>query len=189
MLIDAPPLVQEALAEILIAQLYRRRPSREARECYRAYVLSPAVIRRSERLRGQRASKRLLPARGRCFDLEPIFDNLNQRFFQGALPRPRLGWSMRPSRTVLGHYDQAHNSITISQRLDSPAVPRSAVEFLVFHEMLHMKYPLERRGLRRVIHSAEFRKVEEKFPRYREVRQAIRRLGTESRALTRRTPG
>ena len=38
---DAPLLVLEALAEILLCKVYRRRASREARECYLAYVLKP----------------------------------------------------------------------------------------------------------------------------------------------------
>ena len=39
----APSIVNEALAEILLARLFRRRPSREARACYLAYVMNPSV--------------------------------------------------------------------------------------------------------------------------------------------------
>jgi hypothetical protein len=177
-LAEAPPLVLEALAEILLARVYGRRPSREARECYLAYVFRPAVRRRIDDARRRRGSKRLLPARGRCYDLDEIFQRLNRRFFRGALSTPRLGWSLKRSRTLLGHYDSAHATITLSRVLDSPSVPRYLVEYLVYHEMLHMRFPVERRGHSRVVHSREFREAERRFPRYEQVRRRLRRFCT-----------
>jgi len=173
-LADAPPLVLEALAEILLARIFRRRPSREARECYLAYVFRPATRRRIDAARRRRGSKCLLPARGRWHDLDEIFRRLNWRFFHGRLPVPRLGWSLRRSRTVLGHYDSAHAAIIISRTLDSSSVPRYLLEYLVYHEMLHMDYPVERQGHRRVLHSREFREAEKKFPRYEKVRRKLK---------------
>ncbi len=171
---SAPPLVLEALAEILLGQIFRRRPSREARECYMAYVFRPATRQRIEEARRERGRKRLLPARGRCYDLEEIFHRLNRRYFRGELPTPRLGWSLRRSRTVLGHYDSAHSMIVISRALDSPATPRYLVEYLVYHEMLHMRYPVERQGHRRVMHSGDFRQAEKRFPHFEQARRRLK---------------
>lgn len=171
---NAPPLVLEALAEILLAQAFQRRPSREARECYLAYVFRPALRQRIDEARRRRGSKRLLPPQGRCHDLEEIFQTLNRRFFQGLLPPPRLGWSLKRSRTVLGHYDSAHATIIVSRVMDRASVPRYLVEYLVYHEMLHMRYPAERQGHRRVLHSREFREAEKEFPKYAQARRALR---------------
>ncbi len=176
LLADAPPLVLEALAEILLTRVFRRRPSCEARACYLAYVFAPGMRRRIDEARRERGSKRLLPAKGRWYDLEEIFRNLNRRFFRSELPRPRLGWSLRRSRTLLGHYDSAHGTITISRRLDSPSVPRYVVDYLVFHEMLHMQFPVERRDHRRVVHSPEFRAAEKKFPKFEEARRRLKMI-------------
>ena len=166
LLSEASPLVLEALAEILLARIFRRRPSREARECYLAYTFRPAMRMRIDAARRQRGSKRLLPARGRHHDLGEIFDALNQRFFDGQIPPSRLGWSHKNSRRILGHYDSGHATIMISRKLDSPSVPRYLVEYVVYHEMLHIRFPVERRGQRRVVHSPEFREAEKKFPKY-----------------------
>jgi len=173
---DAPRLVLEALAEILLCKVYRRRSSREARECYLAYVLSPAIRLRTDQARRQRGAKRLLPARGRCHDLEKIFQRLNQQFFRGELPLPRLGWSLKSSRSILGHYDAGHGMIIINRALDSPTAPRHLVEYLVFHEMLHMQFPVERNGHRRVVHSREFQQAEKKFPHYDAARRSLKHL-------------
>jgi len=176
LLAGAPPLVLEALAEILLAQLLRSRPSREARACYMAYVLSPAVRRQIDAMRRHRGGKRILSACGQHFDLREIFEKLNRRYFGGGLRLSRLGWSPKRSRTLLGHYDSAHRTITISRVLDSPQVPRYLVEYLMFHEMLHVRYPVERVGHRRVVHSRAFRKAEKRFPHYERAHRRLREI-------------
>ncbi len=174
LLAEASPIVLEALAEILLTQLLRRQPSREARECYMACVMSPAMRRRADEVRRARGFKLLRPAQGQHFNLEQIFEQLNQRYFRGELSVTRLGWSLRRSRTLLGHYDSAHRTITISRRLDSPSVPRYLIEYLVFHEMLHLRYPVERRGHRRVVHSKAFQEAEKRFPKYEQARRRLK---------------
>ena len=173
---DAPPLVLEALAEILLCKVYRRRASREARECYLAYVLRPGVRHRIDQTRRQRGNKRLLPPRGRWHNLEEIFQRLNQQFFKGELSVSRLGWSLQKSRSTLGHYDAGHGMIVINRALDSPQAPVHLVEYLVFHEMLHMRFPVERNGHRRVVHSREFRKAEREFPKFEEARKSLKQF-------------
>jgi len=173
---EASPLVLEALAEILLARMFHRRPSREARECYLAYTLRPPIRDRIDSARRERGTKRLLPAHGRCYDLEEIFHRLNRTFFDGQLALPRLGWSYSHARTHLGHYDSGHAAIVVSRKLDSPRVPRYLVEYIVYHEMLHIRFPVERNGHRRVVHSKEFREAEKKFPKYAQACHQLKRL-------------
>jgi len=176
LLAEASPLVLEALAEILLAKIFHRRPSREARECYLAYTFRPAMRVRIDAARRERGSKRLLPARGRHHDLDEIFHGLNHRFFHGQISPSRLGWSHKNSRRILGHYDSGHGTIIVSRKLDSSAVPRYLVEYVVYHEMLHIRFPVERRGHRRVVHSREFREAETKFPQYELACRQIKHL-------------
>jgi hypothetical protein len=176
LLAEAPVIVLEALAEILLGQVFRRRPSREARACYLSYVYSPTMRPRIDAVRRQRGSVRLLPAQGRHYDLGEIFDELNRRLFRGRLKPPRLGWTLQQSRTLLGHYDSAHGAISISRWLDSPRVSRDVVEYVVFHEALHIRYPVERQGPRRVVHSREFREAEKKFPQYEQIRRRLKQI-------------
>ncbi|MGH9378161.1 MAG: SprT-like domain-containing protein [Terriglobia bacterium] len=163
---DAPSIVIEALAEILIMGYYRRKPSREARACYLAHTMAPAIQQRIDAARRARGFKHMRPAQGRHHDLNAIFRSLNQEFFQDALKLRRIGWSRKASQTILGHHDPAHETITINRVLDRPGVPREVVESVVYHEMLHIVFPIERDHHRRVIHSAKFRASERKFPGY-----------------------
>ena len=68
--------------------------------------------------------------------------------------RPQMSWSQARARNLLGHYDPAHNAIIVSRIFDHPRVPRYAVEYIVYHEMLHLRHPVKLNGSRRCVHSA-----------------------------------
>ncbi len=70
--------------------------------------------------------------------------------------------------------DVAHN--VVSRVFDRPSSPRYAIEYLLFHEMLHLKHPVRMRGLRRCVHSREFKAEEQQFPRLKEALAFIKRL-------------
>ncbi len=137
---------------------------------------SPRIERRAERMRRERGTKKLAPPRGEVHNLQPLFRRLNRRYFSGRLRGVKIGWSLRRSRSVLGHFDPAHRVIIINRKLDHPQVPPFALEFLIYHEMLHLKFPPLRRSGRRVFHSCEFREAETKFPCFTEARKKLRFL-------------
>src|SRR4051812_49129738 len=150
-LADAPEGVLEALAEILLSKLFRKPVPAASNDRYRRYLNRRDVRHSLDVVRHARGRKRLSPPRGECYDLEQIFDELNFHYFHGLMSRPVLGWSPQRSRTLLGHYDSSHNAIVLSRILDDAAVPRVAVEYVMFHEMLHLRYPVEHRGARRCV--------------------------------------
>jgi hypothetical protein len=168
MLEDVDDEVVGALLRILVARLLRRRVRPEWLATYSAYASQLSVVRASERLRRQRGRKRVAPPRGQRFDLETIFDQLNHRFFDGRLVRPRLGWTLRDAWRVHGHYDAAHETIVLSRTLDRAETPRFVVEYVLFHEMLHLANPSEVRDGRHRYHTAAFRVAEQRFPRIEE---------------------
>ena len=77
---------------------------------------------------------------------------------------------------MLGHFDPSHNAIVISRVFDHPAVPRVALEYVMFHEMLHLRYPVDHAGARRRVHTREFRAAEKVFPRLAEAKQILKEL-------------
>lgn len=119
----APETVLRALAHILLAKMYRQPIDRRHAARYRRYVASHEIVRKAHLVRQMRGHKRLLSARGRFYDLETVFEELNARFFHGLMARPRLSWSLTKTRRILGHYDPAHNAIIISRIFDHPACP------------------------------------------------------------------
>jgi hypothetical protein len=172
----APESVIHAIAHILLAKLYRKPINAALNLRYKRFASSAAVTRQTELIRHARGSKRYSGPEGRYFHLEEVFDSLNLRFFGGLLGRPDLTWSEHNARRSLGHYDSAHNTIVVSRVFDRPSSPRYAIEYLLYHEMLHLKHPVRTRGLRRCVHSAEFKADEAQFPQLTEALAFIKRL-------------
>ena len=172
----APEGVLRAIAHILLAKMFRKSIDRGHAARYRKYVGSHEVVRKAHLVRQMRGRKMLRSPRGHIYDLETIFEELNSRFFHGLMARPRMSWSQTRTRRVLGHYDPAHNAIIISRIFDHPAMPCYVLEYIVYHEMLHLKYPVRLRGSRRCVHPKEFQDEEKLFPRLADANAFLKRL-------------
>jgi predicted metal-dependent hydrolase len=109
-------------------------------------------------------------SRGRHFDLEELFERLNQQYFAGLLNKPRLSWSARKTRFILGRYDATHHTIFVSRIFDSPVVPSYVVEYVMYHEMLHVKHQSRVCDSRVIVHTPEFKFDERNFPHYQEAK-------------------
>ncbi len=172
----APESVIRAIAHILLAKLYKKPIDASHNLRYKRFASSAAVTRQTEIIRHARGTKRFFGPEGRYYNLEEVFDSLNAQFFGGMLGRPELTWSEAHAKRSLGHYDAAHNTIVVSRVFDRPSSPRYAIEYLLYHEMLHLKHPVRMRGTRRCVHSAEFKAEEARFPQLAEAMAFIKRL-------------
>ena len=172
----APEPVLHAILHILIAKLYRKEIEPQHAMRFRKFAGSEHVASKTHLIRQMRGRKKINGPKGACYDLERIFDELNARFFHGLMARPLMTWSGNHSRHSLGHYDPAHNTIVISRVFDRPEVPRYAVEYLVYHEMLHLRHPVKLRGSRRCVHPAAFQEEEKLFPHLEEAKSYLTQL-------------
>ncbi len=172
----APDVVAQAIAHILLAKLYKKPVDAGQNLRFKRFASSAAVARQTELIRHARGSKRYFGPEGRYYNLEEVFDSLNLRFFGGLLGRPELTWSEGVAKRSLGHYDAAHNTIVVSRVFDRPSSPRYAIEYLLYHEMLHLKHPVRMRGVRRCVHSREFKAEERLFPELDAAMAFIKRL-------------
>jgi len=172
----APPEVIRALAFLLVARLLSRKVPVAHDRVYRSYAFRPEVLRAADLARRQRGRKIISSAQGRIYDLEKIFTRLNRRYFAGQIPRPVLTWSQRKARSILGHHDAAHDTITISKALDSREVPEWFIEYIVFHEMLHIKHRARIINGRRYYHTRAFRSEEQTFKHYRQSQDWLDRV-------------
>lgn len=172
----APAPVTEALAFILLGKLYRKAVPRIYAHRYRLYLNRRDFRRQAHLVRQIRGRKFVSGPQGAVYNLEEIFERLNRRFFDGLLGRPQLGWSRRPSRSMLGHFDPSHNAIIISRIFDQGDKEVLALEYVMFHEMLHLRYPVYHSGSRRRVHTREFREAEKKFPNLKEAKEILKKL-------------
>lgn len=172
----APESLLDSIAHILLAKIYRKPIEPRHLTRYRRYVASHDVSAKAHLIRKIRGRKRIASPRGHVYNLEDIFEELNRQFFHGLLARPQMTWSQVKSRRSLAHYDPSHNAIVVSRIFDHPRVPRCAVEYIVYHEMLHLKHPVKLRGGRRCVHSAEFLAEENLFPNLEQAKAFMKTL-------------
>jgi hypothetical protein len=111
------------------------------------------------------------------FELRPIFERLNQRYFRGRLRGYKVVWSRRRKHRprdhfVFGTIQEEDRVIRINRALNQPFVPIWFLKYVLYHEMLHSLVPDEAlsRGRRRV-HTEEFNRRERQFPGYRRARR------------------
>lgn len=177
----APSAILEALAYVLLGKLFRKPVPALYNQRYRRYMNRREMRRSLHLLRQIRGRKYLSGAAGAHYNLEDLFEELNWRFFDGLLASPQLGWSKTRSRTMLGHYDPSHNAIIISRIFDDAELPRLGLEYVMFHEMLHLGHPPEHGYAKRRVHTKAFREAERSFPLLQEARLLLKKICAAAR--------
>lgn len=114
---------------------------------------------------------------GRFFDLNTLFQKVNERYFGKRLRRYTITWGRRRKTRpreyfIFGSIQEEDRIIRIHPLLDQPWVPTWFLEYVIYHEMLHAFVPDQfREGGRRIVHSEEFRRREREFRYYRRARE------------------
>ncbi len=178
----------DEIADCLAGLAFKRPDEAPANdEQVRAFAASPAFLEMTRQFESPRASD-AATARGRVRDLCPLFDTLNARYFRGALHRPDLAWWNGRSLHRFGFCDVRRKLIRIDVRLDDEAVPEYVLEFVLYHEMLHLRHGAERQGARTCTHTAAFRADERRHPRHADAQTWLGRLANPETARA-PTPG
>ena len=110
------------------------------------------------------------------YDLSSLFDQLNESFFNNAIPKPILAWTTREQYRTLGSYNYHWDIILISRLLNNQKIPEFVVRYILYHEMLHIKHGAYRNnnGLR--AHTTAFRADERAFPQYAEAEEFLHHI-------------
>ncbi|WP_373045888.1 hypothetical protein [Vulgatibacter sp.] len=168
MFLLAPDPVVEALAR------YIRGSDPDASSALDRFIQRHRRLIRRVPAHVRRQRVRIRP-RGRHHDLHEILAALNERHFEGKIdcaitwgPAPRAAL---PRKSIkLGSYSADARLIRIHPALDQAAVPRFFVAWIVFHEMLHHRHGVSRRGGKRCVHTLEFCADEQGYPDYESAR-------------------
>jgi hypothetical protein len=160
MFLDAPPAVVSALVR------YVTSGDRDASLFVGRYIEANGA-RLARRARGVP-----ITTRGKRHDLLAIFQQLNEKYFGGAV-NALITWGKqgrkrgKSRRAIkLGSYSALDRLIRVHPVLDRRWVPRYFVAYVVYHEMLHHVIPSSRGIGRRLLHPPEFVAREGRFRHY-----------------------
>ena len=113
---------------------------------------------------------------GAFHDLIASFDRVNVRYFDGKMQRPKLSWSERVTNRRFGYYNFAGDEVVLSSSMDSPNVSQCAVDFVVYHELLHKKHGVQWKSGRQCAHTSAFRREERLFRDFSKAQAEMNRL-------------
>lgn len=109
--------------------------------------------------------------------MEPVYDisqlkrEVIDEMFAGKYEGiSSVEWTDKPYRSYFGAYFHNDSHIVINCVLNSPDVPREAVKFVLYHELLHRDY----HG-----HGKDFRTKEAQFPGYEEHAAFLHTMGDD----------
>lgn len=169
---QAPDEIISAAGKLLFDKLFRVQTDIHVRRSYRKYI-NQHLLPQIETVRRQLSES--YTARGQYYDLEDIFNKVNKDYFNPLLRTPVLGWSLNKSYRRLGFYDHERDLIVISQIFDNRKVPQVILEYLMYHEMLHIVFPAKVVNGRRKIHTEEFNQREQEFEAYEQTQKWLAR--------------
>lgn len=124
----------------------------------------------------------MLETKGKYFDLQKIYDEVNRTYFNSKL-QLYITWFNRPRYRsyrciTYGTYDRTLKLVRVNRILDKADVPKEYVAFIVYHEMLHEVCPayIDKNG-KRIVHTPLFKAKEKEFSHYKQVRLWEKRHG------------
>jgi hypothetical protein len=166
MFADADPIVTRALARYI-----------GQNDPNASRVLGAFIDSHQHRVRPHGRARQLvtIETRGRTFDLQDIFDDLNRRYFGGAI-QARITWGQkvgkprRRNSIKMGSYSVEEKLIRVHRSLDRSFVPRYFVEWIVYHEMLHQVHAATLVNGRRQFHTPAFLSDEARYEHYERAR-------------------
>jgi hypothetical protein len=171
-LADAPPEVIEGIARIIFSRIsgsgskeYPKNMEEWLTNCEFAKANRPTYLRRSRNLTGS--------AKGKCRDLTESYNRLVE---QGMIPQMDdivFTWTKEPNIRRVGYCSVLMRVIAISSVFDTESIPEFVLDFIVYHEMLHMMRGFDPLGK---LHDAEFQAEESKYPMKTESEEWLRRL-------------
>lgn len=168
---EAPVAILNAIGVILFDKLFRVKTDPLLKKMYKLYVYSLQITS----VNTKRAISSKYKAEGKYYNLSEMFDVLNRVYFSNRLEKPILGWSLNKSTTRLGFYDAERKLLVVSSVFDRWRVPAYMVNFILYHEMLHILIPVRVLNGRRRVHTAEFKKLERAFPEYEKAQIWLKR--------------
>ena len=169
---NAPQDVIEGIARIIFSRIsgsgskeYPKNMEDWLTNCEFAKANRPTYLRRSRNLTGS--------AKGKCRDLTESYNRLVE---QGIIPPMEdivFSWTKDPNIRRVGYCSVLMRVIAISSVFDTEAIPEFVLDFIVYHEMLHMMRGFDPLGK---LHDAEFQADESKYPMKTESEEWLRRL-------------
>jgi len=170
---DAPDHVLTSLLSTIV-DMVAHRPFDYGKE-YLDWVTSDDFSIRNRPSYLQRSKNLTRTSIGRTYDLAESADRLLEYrlLTENDVQNSFFSWTSRPNIRKMGYCSPMMRVVAVSSILDDPSVPEYVVDYVVYHESLHL-----RQGYRpnKRAHDSDFRREERSFPSYKEAEAYLNSL-------------
>jgi predicted metal-dependent hydrolase len=128
----------------------------------------PVYLRRSRNLAYR--------SEGNNYDLLDAFERLKDEGLVPNIPNTYITWTRGPNRARLGYCSILMRVIAISSALDTDRLPEYVPEYVLYHELLHLRNGLKSFGR---YHDKHFKEMERIHPHYREAEDWLKRVAAK----------
>ena len=160
-LVKAPDDVLEAYVETMITNIFRKNKYYPSKVM--DWLLSDEFLISCRPIRLQRSKNISGNTVGKARDLGESLDRLMDMGLvkESDLDGAYYTWTSRPNYRKVGECDILFRTVTISCALDSEKVPEKVLDYVVYHETVHL-----RRGYRpgEAAHGRKFKELENLYP-------------------------
>jgi hypothetical protein len=174
----SPRDVIESMAWYLVCRALRKDCGKERAKRYLEYLHSAELWGRAKELYLGRAKNLVLGPAGKHRDLSVVFRYVNSTYFAGKIRDPALAWVSESPSKRLGFYFAPLRLLAVNRAFDSESVPRYALEFVVYHELLHHIDAIDGQPRRRVHHTKSFKEQERLFSSHADAERWLRRIAS-----------
>ena len=177
-LVDAPDAVIQDFSSTVIGTITDRRPAYG--DTHLDWVRSDRYINDKRRIYLRRSRNLTGSHTGNERDLTDSLDRLldSGLLVPDGIDNSFFSWTKLPNVRKLGFCSPMMRVVGISSVFDDVSVPEFVLDYVVYHESLHLTQGY-RPGQR--AHSKKFRADEKKYPRYDEAESYLRSLRAEKK--------
>ncbi len=142
---------------------------------FEEYVSSDAFVNAKRPLFLSRSRKFRYTAEGSVYNLH---DSVRRLLDSGLVTESDVRnvyftWTVRSAVRLLGTCYSMFRVISVSSALDSEDVPETHLDYVVYHEILHIRQGFH---MKKIHHDAAFRIQENRYPDCRRIREELSRL-------------
>ncbi len=142
-------------------------------ESVRDYVRSDEFIVRSRPVYLRRSRSLLMTQQGCSKNLIDSVERLMEAglVFDSDIGNSYFTWADHMAKHKFGQCNQTFRVVSVNPILDSDEVPDSVLDFVVYHEILHLRQDVSK--IRRP-HNAQFRSWEHMYPGYEQAEEYLK---------------
>ena len=166
--IGVPDEVLKALCSVIF-----KGKNKEYVKLLRSYSETETFREINRSVNNQKGTNVISNSIGQYFDLDKIFWKVNSEYFYNQMSKPNLTWNRQLTKRKLGHYNLDTDTVMISIALDKNETPDFIIEYVMYHELLHKKLGIVKKGNKRYAHTSVFHNEEKKFKQYEKVKMYL----------------